>query len=257
MLSVLDFDNFMKGKFKYVLLSLGGVIVASLLVIWLFLSFSRVDAESDLLTDDESGLSGSNISDAARVDEGYDSDSDSKIGSINGHIYVDLGLSVKWAVCNMGASSSEEYGDYYAFGEVSPKDTYTSDNSITCYVVMGDISGDSSYDAARVNWSGSWRLPSCKEYEELMFSCTWKWTKRNGLNGYRIVGPSGRSIFLPAAGYRVGSSLYNADLSGYYWASTPYSSYYLNAYCLNFRCGNKSVYDYNRSYGRSLRPVSD
>ena len=169
----------------------------------------------------------------------------------NGREYVDLGLSVKWATCNVGASSPEEYGDYFAWGETTTKAEYTEDNCTT-YGVMNDISGNAQYDAATANWGGGWRMPTEDELDELRTKCTWTWTIQNNVNGYKVTGPSGASIFLPAAGYRLGSSLYFAGFDGYYWSSTP-DDYY--AYGLGFYSSDRWVnYDY-RYFGHSVRSV--
>ncbi|MCD7721741.1 MAG: serine/threonine protein kinase, partial [Prevotellaceae bacterium] len=97
-------------------------------------------------------------------------------GTINGHGYVDLGLSVKWATCNVGASSPEGYGNYYAWGETTTKSSYDDDNCKTWEVSMGSIAGNSSYDAARSNWGGTWRLPTANEIDELINKCQRTWT---------------------------------------------------------------------------------
>ena len=180
----------------------------------------------------------------------------STTGSINGHEWVDLGLSVKWATCNVGASSPSDYGGYYAWGETRTKSEYTEDNSSTNGVNLGDISGNSRYDAARANWGGTWRLPTEVEIWELIGSCTWTWTKQGGHNGYRVTGPNGSSIFLPAAGCRLGSSLYDIEGFGSYWCSTPESDYRRSS-SLGF---DNSLHDcrwYYRYNGLSVRPVSD
>ena len=95
-------------------------------------------------------------------------------GTERGHEWVDLGLpsGVKWATCNVGASDPWEYGDYFAWGETSPKSEYTKENSKTYNRNMGDISGNPNYDAARANWGGSWRIPTKKEFHELGTECT-------------------------------------------------------------------------------------
>ncbi len=179
------------------------------------------------------------------------------VQEINGHEYVDLGLSVKWATCNVGANKPEDYGDYFAWGETNTKSSYTSDNSKTNGKQMNDIKGNSQYDAARANWGGTWRLPTKAELEELKNKCTWRWTTQNGVKGYKVTGPNGNSIFLPAAGYRYGSSLRSAGEYGYYWSSTPYESGSNGAYRLYFSSGGQSVGWIGRSYGRSVRPVSE
>ena len=179
--------------------------------------------------------------------------------TINGYEYVDLGLpsGLKWATCNVGASSPEEYGDYYAWGEVETKSEYTIDNSKTYGKSMSDISGNSTYDVARAKWGGSWRLPTKKELEELESKCTWKWTTQNGMEGYKVTGPNGNSIFLPAAGCRDGSSLYGAGEYVFCWSSTPYESSDDLAYVLIFGSAIRDVYFDYRNRGQSVRPVSE
>ena len=180
--------------------------------------------------------------------------------TISGHSYVDLGLSVKWATMNVGASSPEGYGDYYAWGEKSPKSSYDEDNSKTYgkSSYNHDIGGDSSTDAARANWGGSWRLPTAEEFRELIDNCNWTWTTLNGKAGYKVVSKkNGNSIFFPAAGYRSGTSLYYAGESGYYWSSTPIEDYSYIACILYFNSRYHNVGYSGRDYGRTVRPVSE
>ena len=179
----------------------------------------------------------------------------SEKGKHNSHEYVDLGLSVKWATCNVGASKPEDCGDYFAWGETMTKSSYTEGNSKTYGKSMGDIKGNSSYDAARANWGGKWRMPTKAEMQELRDRCNWEWTTQNGVNGYKVTGPNGNSIFLPAAGYRLGSSLYNAGSYGEYWSSTPNESNSSRAYYLYFDSDNHFMGNYHRNYGQSVRPV--
>ena len=181
---------------------------------------------------------------------------DGSDGKHKGHEYVDLGLSVKWATCNVGATSPEDYGHYFAWGETSPKDEYTEDNSSTYGKQMSDIAGDAQYDAATANWGGDWRMPTKEEMRELSNNCTWIWTTQNGVNGYNVKGPNGNSIFLPAAGVRFGSSLYEAGSVGYYWSSTPYEyNDDDDAYSLSFDSVDQSVSNSGRCIGPSVRPV--
>ena len=184
------------------------------------------------------------------------SSSNSASATINGHAYVDLGLSVKWATCNVGASSPEDYGSYYAWGETSVKSSYTEGNCSTYGKSIGDIGG-TSRDVAHVSWGGSWRMPTSAECEELCNKCTWTWTTQGGKSGYKVTGPSGKSIFLPAAGCRGGSSLYLAGSRGYYWSSTPSSRDTSYAYRLYFNSSDHGVYGYYRDGGRTVRPVSE
>ena len=178
-------------------------------------------------------------------------------GTIRGHEWVDLGLSVKWATCNVGASQPHGYGNYYAWGETTTKSEYTEDNSRTYGANMSDISGKSSYDAARANWGGSWRLPTKREMEELENKCTWTWTSQSGVKGYRVTGPNGNSIFLPAAGYCVWSSRGNVGEHGGYRSSAPYKNDTSSAYGLYIRCGYHRVDWLHRYIGYTIRPVSE
>ena len=180
---------------------------------------------------------------------------DGSDGKHEGYGYVDLGLSVKWATCNVGASKPEDYGNYYAWGETTTKSSYTESNSKTYGKKMGDIAGNSSYDAATANWGGDWRMPTKAEQEELLKNCTWTWTTQNGVNGHNVKGPNGNSIFLPAAGRRDWSSLYEAGSFGYYWSSTPLERYDSGAYCLYFNSDGHDVYYFSRYGGPSVRPV--
>ncbi len=175
------------------------------------------------------------------------------------HAAVDLGLpsGLKWATCNIGASSPEEYGNYYAWGETETKESYTEENCSTCGLEIGDISGNSQYDAARANWGGTWRMPTNAEFEELIEECEWEWTTQNEINGYKVIGHNGNSIFLPAAGYRYETSLNSTGAAGFYWSSTPNESYTSSAYYLYFYSSNHYTNWYYRYYGYSVRPVSE
>ncbi|MBR3915357.1 MAG: hypothetical protein IKJ64_06525 [Bacteroidales bacterium] len=190
-------------------------------------------------------------------------------GEIAGHYYVDLGLpsGVKWATCNVGASSPEDYGDYFAWGETSPKvvydwDTYLHWNDLDgdgyCDygepTINSDISGNVQYDAATANWGGNWRMPTKDEMQELVDHCEWEWTQVNGVNGSKVIGPNGSCIFLPAAGLRYGTTLTNDGNYGSCWSSTPYDSY---ASHLSFYDGDEGVYGSNRYYGQTVRPISE
>ncbi|MBR5573918.1 MAG: carboxypeptidase regulatory-like domain-containing protein [Paludibacteraceae bacterium] len=172
----------------------------------------------------------------------------------NGHQYVDLGLSVKWATCNVGTTKPEGYGDYFAWGETRSKSYYNSssysyyDNPTTLPL---------SADAARANWGGQWRMPTIDEFEELRNNCTWKWTTQNGVNGYKVTSNSnGNYIFLPAAGYRDLGSLYGAGDYGYYWSSSAYGpNYSTTALYLYFYSTWKDRKNDYKAAGRSVRPV--
>ena len=184
---------------------------------------------------------------------------------------VDLGLSVKWASCNVGATQPWEYGGYYAWGETEEKSDYSlstykycngTSTSMTKYCTnsyYGTVDNKTTLeptdDVATVKWGGAWRMPTKAEKDELRNNCTWTWTTLNGVNGYRVTGPNGNSIFLPAAGYRYGTLVLNQGSLGYYWSSLLWSSYSDSAYCLGF---NISYYDWGSSgryFGRTVRPV--
>ena len=114
---------------------------------------------------------------------------------------------------------------------------------------------EASDDVASVKWGGSWRMPTRAEQDELRNNCTWKWTTLNGVNGYRVTGPNGNSIFLPAAGYRYGTGVFNQGSYGHYWSSSLNSSISYGAYGLSF---DSSFYDWDndlRYFARTVRPV--
>ncbi|MCD7722112.1 MAG: hypothetical protein LUI09_07790 [Prevotellaceae bacterium] len=180
----------------------------------------------------------------------------SSTGTESGHEWVDLGLSVKWATCNVGASSPSEYGSYYAWGETQPKASYTESNSSRYNMSMPDIAGFASYDAAYNNWGSSWRLPTKAEINELISKCHWVWTTKDGVSGYAVIGQNGNSIFLPAAGYRSGTELNKVGEFGDYWTSTPYEGDSQNAYYLYFNIESyyKDWHD-PRITGQPIRPV--
>ena len=177
---------------------------------------------------------------------------------INGHDCVDLGLpsGLKWATCNIGATTPEDYGNYYAWGETATKSEYTDQNSVTYGQQISDFSGNAQYDAARANWGGSWRMPTEAEMKELRDNCTWTWTTQSNVYGYRVTGSNGNSIFLPAAGNYNGSSHNRVGEYGYYWSSTPDESDTYTAYYLYFLSENQDVRWDNRYYGQTVRPVT-
>ncbi len=189
--------------------------------------------------------------------------------------YVDLGLSVLWATCNVGATAPEQAGDYFAWGETEPKENYSWSNEgdykwgvynssaspnygMTKYnKTDGKTVLDPEDDAAHVNWGGDWRMPTIAEQEELLNECTWTWTTLNGVNGYRVTSKkdTSKSIFLPAAGFRGDSSLYSAGSGGLCWSSSLYEYYPINAYYLYFNSDDYNCYNDYRCYGLSVRPV--
>jgi hypothetical protein len=149
---------------------------------------------------------------------------------------VDLGLSVRWATMNIGANSPEEFGDYFAWGETTPKDTYDFETYKWCegtYTTLTKYCTDSDDgtvdnktvldpedDAAQANWGDTWRMPTIDEYKELVNKCTWTWTTQNSVGGYKVTGPNGNSIFLPVAGCCFDNRLYEVGSLGFYWSSS-------------------------------------
>ncbi len=199
------------------------------------------------------------------------------------HEYVDLGLpsGTLWATCNIGASSPEEYGDYFAWGETSGYNdgktnfswsTYTycegSETTLTKYCNNSSYGYNGftdtltelelSDDAAYVNWGSNWRMPSIDQFEELINSSytTTTWTTQNGVNGRLITSnQNGNSIFLPAAGYRYDTSLYYAGSNDGYWSRTLSTGTPDVAWNLYFDSSGVGTDYYYRYVGQSVRPV--
>ena len=158
-------------------------------------------------------------------------------GEIAGHGYVDLGLpsGLKWATCNIGAESPEDYGYYFAWGEVEPDSSYNwpdykwckgKQKTFTKYCTCRDEGTvdnktvlEDADDAAVVNWGGSWRMPTEEEMRELVDNCTWTWTSQNGVAGSLATGPNGNSIFFPVGGYKLFDRLEGAE-SGFYYSKS-------------------------------------
>lgn len=178
---------------------------------------------------------------------------------------VDLGLSVKWADMNIGASKPEGFGFYYSWGEVEPKTEYTTES----YFEKFDSYSMQKYnqtnkklapedDVAHVKWGGDWRMPTKGDFNELCKKCVWKWVKRNGAYGYDVKGPSGKSIFLPAANVRSGKFAGDVGLGthGEYWTSDIYETNIFGAYSLYISDPNSHTTDWQQRYqGLVIRPV--
>jgi hypothetical protein len=189
---------------------------------------------------------------------------------------VDLGLSVKWASFNLGAGKPEEYGDYFAWGETAPKENYSwstykwgtsSSGPFTKYNTKGSYDTvdnktilDSEDDVASVKLGGKWRMPTDAEWTELRTKCTWTWTDNyngTGVAGRIVSATNGNSIFLPAAGYRGGTGLYDAGSIGYYWSSSLDTDYPYGAWCVHFESNGVRKYRISRYDGQSVRPVTE
>ena len=183
---------------------------------------------------------------------------------------MDLGLSVYWATCNVGATTPEGYGDYFAWGETTAKETYdwntyslTSDGGTTFSrynTTDGKTVLESDDDAATAKWGAAWRMPTIAEFEELGANCEWTWTTQNGVNGCKVTskveGYTDAAIFLPATGYRRGDSFRSVDSYGCYWSSSLYNT--SRARNLNFNDSSADMSNHcSRYYGQSVRPVTE
>ncbi|MBQ9362529.1 MAG: hypothetical protein IJT97_03805 [Bacteroidaceae bacterium] len=185
------------------------------------------------------------------------------------HEAVDLGLSVKWATMNVGATSPEDYGEYFAWGETQPKDTYDWDtyqwgteiqlskynrNSSTG-IVDDKTTLDPEDDVASVRWGDTWRMPTFEEVNELQKNCTWTWITRNGVEGYIVKGPNGRSIFLPSS-HSYYDDYFDRTVSyAEYWTSSLGGFDSSKAYYLTLWSNTIDWRTVGRCYGLCVRPV--
>ena len=185
---------------------------------------------------------------------------------------IDLGLpsGIKWASFNLGASKPEEYGFYYAWGEILPKVDYRSNTYKFGW--SEDGTGFSKYsrtdgivemglsdDAANANLGRRWRIPTLVEQEELRDNCTWTWTTYNGVDGYLITSNINQnSIFLPAAGQKNGNSFDYVGAETIYWSPTLDKSYYMTRARGLDAEPTKIVWGWFYRYrGQPIRPVFD
>ena len=216
-------------------------------------------------------------------------------GTLNDHDWVDLDLpsGTLWATCNIGASNPEDYGNYYAWGEIRTKAFYNLDNyhhakgnnGLTKYCSESEYDADYGYngfiddltilqtcdDAATANWGTGWRMPTEKEWEELLQNTTSKWATQNGVRGKLFTAKNGETLFLPAAG-RHEDELVTVGSLGFYWSRALDIDIPNYAWCLCFtpyddgaesdeqvyyyRYGDCSVIDNIRHNGLSIRPVT-
>ena len=187
---------------------------------------------------------------------------------------VDLGLpsGVKWANVNVGATSPEDFGDYFAWGETESKSEYSwrtykwcngSYKTLKKYCISSEFGTvdnkkvlDPEDDVAHVKWGGSWRMPTYEEMAELKANCIWELTKVNGVSGYKVTGPNGKSIFLPAAGYRYDSKLNQVDVNSDYWTASLNTGNSYRTWDFYFNSNSYEISGDNRYYGHSVRPVT-
>ena len=185
---------------------------------------------------------------------------------------VDLGLSVKWANMNVGATKDSGFGSYFAWGETKPKNFYSwgtyiwsqGDSNFMLRYSVADkkIMLAPTDDAARANWGGGWRMPTVEECEELTdpANCEWEWITKDGVNGYKVTGKkTGNSIFLPITGFRFYEDVQFRAIKGIYWTSALYTGNPNKAWCMEFDFSNVEVtfgnLSSNRFSGRCVRAV--
>lgn len=185
--------------------------------------------------------------------------------------YVDLGLSVRWATCNVGATTPEQFGDYFAWGEIDTKDYYDIDNYKWCNGTSGTLTKycmsksngkvdnktqlDLVDDVANVDRGGRWRMPTENEFKELLENCTITWTDSNGIYGCELVSKiNGNSIFIPAAGYYYYNEM-DCDYFGYYWTSSLDTNNSDRAMQFAFNEDGNKIMGSTRYFGQPVRPV--
>lgn len=191
--------------------------------------------------------------------------------TVNGHDAVNLGLSVRWATCNVDATEPEQFGGYYSWGETETKTEYNWDNYKYCenYSTFTKYCTQPSYgnvdnkteldpedDVAHVKWGEGWRMPTREEVIELLKNCTRKWTTRNGVKGYLFQGKNGNTIFMPAAGYQSSNGPVSVGNEGYYYTNSivtqsPNTAYY-KYFPSDFNSLETDGYRFN---GLTIRPV--
>lgn len=233
---------------------------------------SEGDTDKGSVGEDVENSSSDSDVDAGTNDEETDEgDTPVTPGTISA-VAVDLGLTIKWASCNVGATSPEEYGGFYAWGETEEK----SDNSWATYkwcngsydtqikyctsgaygIVDNKTTLEPEDDVAHVQWGGNWRMPTWDEFEELRKNCDWEWVVFNGVSGYKVKSRVNENfIFLPAAGYRKGAEVFDR---GIYWSATLHP---------RGRCRYASALQFYDSYyewtgserycDQTVRPVTD
>ncbi|MCQ2315365.1 MAG: hypothetical protein MJZ85_01580 [Bacteroidales bacterium] len=198
--------------------------------------------------------------------------------NVGGHVYVDLGLPSGrlWAACNVGADNPESYGSYFAWGEFLTKNDYDWDEykwANGSYNTLTKYNTNSSYgtvdnktvleindDVAHVKWGHDWRMPTVDEWQELYDNTTSEWTTVDETRGIlltsKMPGYTDKTLFLPAAGYKIGETKGGEGTDGHYWSSSLFSSYPRTAYHMFFDADNVNPQDvYDRPSGFSVRPV--
>ena len=195
------------------------------------------------------------------------------------HVYVDLGLSVKWATCNIGATQPWERGEFFSWGETENKrinnwDTYKYSegaHALTKYCSNPDYAWhglvdsvsvlDPEDDVAHIKWGGTWRIPTKAQIDELLENCDWTWTTLNEVNGYRVTGKkpgyTDRSIFLPVTGEYHDGKVFDYRLHGYYWSRNCGTVTSETAYTLEVYTKGSSAEIQSRYKSLAVRPVCE
>ena len=199
--------------------------------------------------------------------------SDDPVTPPDDHDWVDLGLpsGTLWATCNVGAKFPEEYGDYFAWGEVEPKEVYDwstykwcngTDSTMTKYCIDGACGIvdnktvlEPEDDAAYVNWGPSWRMPSMEQILELKNTCTMQRLEMNGVIGALITGPNGNTVFFPLAGQVNGNKYERVGNYGYFWSTDLFSDDSNVARYIYFNGPTYIEWNRYRYFGFTIRAV--
>ena len=169
---------------------------------------------------------------------------------------IDLGLpsGKLWASCNLGADSPEKYGDYYAWGEIEKKDSFPRKGYKYLGTLIGNNISGTEYDVVSNVLKDDWVMPNQHDFKELVDNCKREWVKYNGVNGYKLIGPNGNSIFLPATGF-CDPLLCNQESIGFYWSSTDDNGF--NAIALSLSDGKIAINKELRYHGHAIRPIKE
>lgn len=192
---------------------------------------------------------------------------------VNGHRAVDMGLSVRWADCNVGASAPDDAGNYYAWGETTTKASYnrqtykfySNSTWVLKYCTMSDYGNvdnklvlDYQDDAASANWGERWSTPTKEQWEELANSskCTWEWMTIMRVPGYRVTSKiTGNSIFIPTTGYLTPAGYQHGEM-GLYWTSSLYPNIWKKSYGAAYRFDMRQTsFDIGRDSRENGRPI--
>ncbi|MCR5455447.1 MAG: hypothetical protein K6F33_10710 [Bacteroidales bacterium] len=221
---------------------------------------------------EEDGITSMDTADSNKTGDYWNVPYDTS-GTAYGHVYVDIGVSVLWSTFNIGSTHPLMPGSYFAWGEIEPKDSYTwatyahcdKNHALTKYNYKRESGSngfvDSIYtlkpedDAAVQNWGNGWRMPTKPEFDELRNDCTWEWIQGESANYYKVTGPNGKSILLPACGCIKDTKRIMFMENGCIWSASvsiniPEHGYELTQYATGYWIGSA-----DRFYGEPIRPV--